>query len=181
MNQPFVGMSSLSRESCISTAPTPPTEAAHAQRLEREIVFRGRAQHLVVGGTGLGADEPVSCRTKQIPPRNRLQVIVGLQRLAGPEIVLVVVLDLPEHSNQHDAMVIAAEDVRANALKTCECVDVYWYDRPSSERGYVIEAVHVGAKRAECRPSFGLDENTGTISHGDRDVSAAADCDDASP
>ena len=83
-------------------------EAAHAQCLEHEIVFRGRSQHLVIGGTPLGADEPVSCRTKQIPPREGLQVIVGLQRLAGPEIVVVVVLDQPERSNQHDAMVIGA-------------------------------------------------------------------------
>ena len=53
-------------------------EAPHAQCLEREVVFHGRSQHLVVGGTPLGADEPVSGRAKQIPPGDRFQVVVGL-------------------------------------------------------------------------------------------------------
>ena len=84
-------------------------ETAHAQCLEHEIVFRGRSQHLVIGGSPLGADEPVACRAKQIPRDDGLQVILGLQRLAGPEIVVVVVLDMPEHREGHDAMVIGAE------------------------------------------------------------------------
>ena len=83
-------------------------EAAHAQCLKHEIVFSGRSQHLVIGGTPLGANEPVAYRTKQIPSREGLQVIVGLQRLAGSEIVVVVVFDQPERSNQHEAMVIGA-------------------------------------------------------------------------
>ena len=83
-------------------------EAAHAQCLERQIVFRGRSQHLVIGGGPLSADEPVAFRAKQIPRNDGLQVIIGLQRLAGPEIVVVVVLDMPERSEGHDAMVIGA-------------------------------------------------------------------------
>ena len=103
-------MSSLSRESCISTAPTARrVEAAHAQSLQHEIVFRGRSQHLVIGGTPLGTDEPVAFHTKQIPRHDCFQVIFGLQRLAGPEIVRVIVLDVPERSDGDDTMVIGAE------------------------------------------------------------------------
>jgi hypothetical protein len=61
----------------------------------------------------LGADEPVSFRPKQISCGYGLQVILGLQRLAGPEIILVIVLDLSERSDGHDAMVIGA--------KRCPC------------------------------------------------------------
>jgi hypothetical protein len=83
-------------------------KAAYAECLEHEIIFRGCTEHLVIRSAPLGANEPVPLRTKQIPPRDGLQVIVGLQRLAGAEIVVVVVLDQPERGNQHDAMVIGA-------------------------------------------------------------------------
>ena len=99
-------MSSLSRESCISTAPSAADSKRDAECLKRQIVFRGRSQDLVIGGGPLRADEPVAFRAKQIPRDDRLQVILGLQRLTGPEIVVVVVLDMPEHGEGHDAMVI---------------------------------------------------------------------------
>ena len=84
-------------------------EPLDAQRLEHEIVLRGVAEHLIVRRTALSADEPVPLQPIEIPAQHSLQVIVGLERLPGAEIVLVVVLDQPEGREPDDAVVVGAK------------------------------------------------------------------------
>src|SRR6516162_720579 len=62
----------------------------------------------------------------------------------------------------------APSDVRANTLAICECVDVYSYMMPNSDTRLAGSKVCRNAPRPpNAVPSYGLDENTGTISHGE--------------
>src|SRR6185436_1560210 len=84
-------------------------EALDAERLEDEIIFRRRAHHLVVRRRALSTKEPVAGCAIQVSRDERAHVRVRLQRLAGAEIILVIILDVAEFGDRYDAMVVLAE------------------------------------------------------------------------
>jgi hypothetical protein len=78
----------------------------------------------------------------QISCRDRLHVVVRLERLAGAKIVLVVVLDVAKDREGDDPVVVGEEPQRSGLLRLCDC------QRNTNEESIMAKSTITGHREA---------------------------------
>ena len=132
-------------------------EASQAEEGDEIVVHRGLADDLVVRRERLRADEPVVLHPQQVAQREGADVIFRLQGHAGPDEVVVVVLDQAADGDRDQPMPVGVERgppehdggrrVRRRVLRA---------DAEDRHLRLGVELADVARERAERRAELGI-------------------------